>query len=57
MRSKYGRRAAIYAHIYDSATWKRICRVHPQMLLRVELTPDGPYWSSDLTCQCTLKSS
>lgn len=57
MRAKYGRRATVYAHIYDSATWKRICRVHPQMLLRVELTPDSPYWPSDLAGQCTLKSS
>lgn len=56
MWTRYGQRSTIYAHIYDSATWKRICRTHPQMLPLVEMTSEGPNWPNEASGQLTIKS-
>lgn len=42
-RAKYGNHTSIYSHIYDSSTWKRICRINAYMLTQSQSTQDGYY--------------
>lgn len=47
----------MYAHMYDSAVWKRICRIHDYMQPHVQFTLDGLNWTADSSGQFTCKSA
>lgn len=45
-KAKYGCRDMITTNIYNSAIWKRLCRIHDYMHHRVQYTPDGILWTA-----------
>lgn len=46
-RAKYGQRPSTYSHIYDSSTWKRICRINEYMELHTIRSQGTLHWVPD----------